>query len=124
MDDGREPLLGSEFLREGESAGLPRCGVAGAEAEKTWLALRAEKGKRADEDDPAEGGRTGDDGCSCSGVEGVELRAGEGERRAGRADRNRLDDGRLVGDGAWCCESSHSEIAARGQKETNVVNML
>lgn len=97
--DGESGTLpGSEFLREGVSAGLPRCGVAGADAEKTWLALREEKGKRPDDDEPAEEGCMGE-GTSCSGVVGHDERTGEGERRAGRAERKPFD-GRLVGDGA------------------------
>lgn len=105
FEGGSGTPLGSEFLREGESVGLPMCGVLGAEAGNTWLALREEKGKRLEDDDPADGDSTGEAGCSWSGVGGQEMRTGEGERRAGRAERKR-PDGRLEGDGA-CVAGRH-----------------
>ena len=85
--------LASEFLRAGVAAGLVIAGDAGVE--KTWLALREEKGKR----EPVAG--EGDGGCSSSGLGGAEWRTGDGERRPGNAERS-LDalDMRLVGRGA------------------------
>ena len=86
--------LPSEFLREGPSTGLLLIGGDAGAEDRTWLGLRderEEKGKRE-----LELAGEGDGGCSSSGVEGVELRTGDGERRPGNAER-KLFEGRLVG---------------------------
>ena len=93
--DGIEgPSLASE-RRRWEAA------WAGVMASRPWLAFRAEKGKREEEAEE-DGWESG--GCSVAGDAGADsYDAGEGERRAGRAER-KPRDGRRVGVGA--CEAA------------------
>lgn len=70
----------------------------------------------------------GDGGRSWSGVDGHDVWTGEGERRAGKAER-KLFDGRLVGIGAcvwiprWSRECNAGKEEARGEKR-KVMNTL